>query len=46
MIVSNSTTLIYLGKLNKLDLLRKLFSKVIIPEAVFEEVVVILWEFF
>ncbi|MDO8634310.1 MAG: DUF3368 domain-containing protein [archaeon] len=40
MIVSNSTTLIYLGKLNKLGLLKKFFKKVSIPKAVFEEVVV------
>lgn len=41
MIVSNSTILIYLGKLNKLFLLKKLFGKVVIPGAVFEEVVVV-----
>lgn len=40
MIVSNSTVLIYLGKLNKLFLLKKFFKKVFIPKAVFEEVVV------
>jgi len=41
MIVCNSTVLIYLAKLNKLDLLRKLFGKVIIPNAVYGEVVVV-----
>ena len=41
MIVCNSTPLIYLAKLNKLDLLRKLFLEVTIPKAVYEEVVVI-----
>ncbi|MBU2476506.1 DUF3368 domain-containing protein [Candidatus Micrarchaeota archaeon] len=41
MIVSNSTILIYLGKLNKLHLLKKFFKKVLIPKAVFEEVVVV-----
>lgn len=41
MIVSNSTSLIYLGKLNKLFLLKKFFNKVFIPQAVFEEVVVV-----
>lgn len=41
MIVSNSTPLIYLGKINKLFLLKKFFSKVFIPQAVFEEVVVV-----
>lgn len=40
MIVSNSTVLIYLGKLNKLELLKKLFKRIVIPNAVFEEVVV------
>ncbi len=40
MIVSNSTVLIYLGKLNRLSLLKAFFKKVAIPNAVFEEVVV------
>ena len=40
MIISNSSPLIYLSKLNKLELLRKLFSKIIIPKQVYEEVVV------
>ena len=40
MIVSNSTILIYLGKLNKLFLLKTFFKKVFIPKAVFEEVVI------
>ncbi len=40
MIVSNSTILIYLGKLNRLSLLKTFFKKVVIPNAVFEEVVV------
>ena len=40
MIVSNSTILIYLGKLNRLSLLKAFFKKVVIPNAVFEEVVV------
>ena len=40
MIVSNATVLIYLGKLNKLDLLKIFFKKVAIPKAVFEEVIV------
>lgn len=41
MIVSNSTSLIYLAKLNKLNLLKKLFKKVLIPKAVYDEVVLV-----
>lgn len=36
-VVSNSTILIGLARINKLDLLKKLFSKVYIPDAVFDE---------
>ncbi|MEW6110228.1 MAG: DUF3368 domain-containing protein [Nitrospirota bacterium] len=36
-VVSNSTILIGLARINKLELLKKLFSKVYIPEAVFKE---------
>ncbi len=36
-IVSNSTVLIGLARINKLDLLKNLFSKVYIPDAVFNE---------
>lgn len=36
-VVSNSTILIGLAKINKLELLNKLFSKVYIPDAVFSE---------
>jgi predicted nucleic acid-binding protein len=39
-VVSNSSPLISLGKLDMLFLLEKLFGKVIIPQAVYEEVVV------
>jgi predicted nucleic acid-binding protein len=39
-VVSNSSPLIYLTKLGKLELLRKVFGEVIIPEEVFKEVVV------
>lgn len=38
-VVSNSTPLIYLSKLGKLELLRKLFREIIIPKEVFNEVV-------
>ena len=38
--ISNSTPLICLAKLNQLKLLKKLFKKIIIPEAVKEEVVI------
>lgn len=40
MIVSNSTVLIYLAKIGKLSLLEKLFKEVLIPEEVFNEVVI------
>ncbi len=40
MIVSNSTPLIYLAKLNKLDLVINLYNKLIIPKEVYNEVVV------
>lgn len=39
MIISNSTPLIYLSKLNRLDLIEKVYKNIIIPEAVFREVV-------
>jgi len=38
MIVSDSTTLIILLDLDKMDLLSNLFPKIIIPQAVFEEI--------
>ncbi|MEE8167837.1 MAG: hypothetical protein V3T58_03060 [Candidatus Hydrothermarchaeales archaeon] len=37
--VSNSTPLIYLARLGKIDLLKKVFDKIYIPNEVFEEVV-------
>ena len=40
MIVSNSTVLIYLAKIGKLKLLKRLFKKILIPVEVFNEVVV------
>ena len=40
MIVSNSTVLIYLAKIGKLNLLKKLFKKILIPTEVFNEVVI------
>jgi uncharacterized protein len=40
MIVSNSTVLIYLAKIGKLILLKKLFEEVLIPVEVFNEVVI------
>src|SRR3989344_8510670 len=39
MIVSNATPLIYLAKINRLELLQKLFGKIIISEEVKKEVV-------
>ena len=38
--VSNSTPLIYLAALADFDLLRALFDRILIPPAVYEEVVV------
>ncbi len=40
MIVCNSTVLIYLAKIGKLSLLKKLFREVLIPAEVFNEVVI------
>ncbi len=40
MIVSNTSPLLYLAKLGKLHFLKSLFDKVIIPNKVYEEVVV------
>lgn len=39
MIISNTSPLIYLAKLNKLELLKELFNKIIIPKEVFDEVI-------
>jgi|SRR3989344_8030053 len=39
MIVSNTSPLLYLAKLGKLEILKKLFVKVFIPEEVYEEAV-------
>jgi len=39
-VVSNATALIHLSRINKLSLLKELFSKVIIPRAVYSEVAV------
>lgn len=39
MIVSNSTVIIFLAKINKLDLLKSMFNSVLIPEAVKNEAV-------
>jgi hypothetical protein len=38
-VVSNSSPLIYLAKLGKLELLRKLFKEILIPREVFNEVI-------
>ena len=38
-IVSNSTPLIALSRINELDLLRIIFSSIIVPDAVYNEVV-------
>ncbi|MDD5617291.1 MAG: hypothetical protein PHH85_13930 [Candidatus Methanoperedens sp.] len=40
MIVSNSTVLIYLAKIGKLSLLKRLFKNILIPAEVFNEVVI------
>lgn len=39
-VVSDSTVLIFLGKLDALDLLREVYPEVLVPERVFHEVVV------
>jgi hypothetical protein len=39
-IVSNASALINLARIGKLDLLRKLYGELIVPEAVWQEVVV------
>lgn len=38
-VISDSTVLIFLGKLNRLDLLRAEYSQIFIPPKIFEEVV-------
>lgn len=38
MIISNSTPLIHLGKWNQLDLLKKCFKEIYIPDSVYREV--------
>jgi len=38
-VVSNSTVIIGLSKIRKLDLLQKIFSRVYIPDEVFKEIV-------
>src|SRR3989344_1931333 len=39
-IISNSSPLMYLAKIKRLDLLKRLFKEIIIPEEVYNEVVV------
>lgn len=39
-VISNATPLIYLAKANKLDLLQTIANQVLIPKAVFQEVVI------
>lgn len=39
-VVCNSSPIINLSKINKLDLIEKLYQKIIIPEEVFEELIV------
>ncbi len=40
MIVADATPLIHLSRIEKLSLLRRVFTKIIIPEAVYQEVVI------
>ena len=37
-VIVNSTPLISLGRINRLDLLRDVFGSIAIPEAVYEEI--------
>jgi predicted nucleic acid-binding protein len=37
-IVSNASPLIVLLKINKLSILKELFEKIVVPEAVYEEI--------
>ncbi len=39
-IVSNTSPIINLSKVDRLDLIEKLYQKIIIPEAVFRELIV------
>jgi uncharacterized protein len=39
-IISNTSPIINLSKIDKLDLIEKLYRKIIIPEAVFRELIV------
>jgi len=39
MIVSNSSPLMYLAKIGKLDILKSLFKEIIIPNQVYEEII-------
>lgn len=41
LIVSNTSPIINLAAIGRLDILKKLFNKIIIPEAVYKEIVVI-----
>ena len=43
LIVSNSTPLINFATISELDLLRKLFNQIFIPQAVWQEVVIRGW---
>ena len=39
LVISNSSTLIHLSSIGRLELLREFFGKIVIPQAVWEEVV-------
>ncbi|MEK6824762.1 MAG: DUF3368 domain-containing protein, partial [Nanoarchaeota archaeon] len=40
MIISNASPLIYLAKINKLGILKKLYGNIIVPEEVYNEIVI------
>jgi len=40
LIIANSTPLVALAKIGKIDLLKEIYTRIVIPEAVYEEVAI------